>query len=119
MHDNRDERLTSSPAGPVLVADGCCLPIEQQSPRRCARLWADRRAVLRELVRGHRRESPFPQPLVSDRGDGFNTVNVAPGSSSDPNPFFQALFSKPYLNQVSPLILCFLLVHLDMYADHA
>ena len=34
------------------------------------------------------------------RGDGFQTSGVTPGSPSDPKPFFEALFNKPYLQQV-------------------
>ena len=34
------------------------------------------------------------------RGDGFQTSGVPPGSPRDPKPFFEALFTKPYLQQV-------------------
>ena len=34
------------------------------------------------------------------RGNGFQTTGITVGSGNDPNPFFKALFSKPYLNQV-------------------
>ena len=34
------------------------------------------------------------------RGDGFQTTGNNPGSRDDPNPFFQAIFSKPYFNQI-------------------
>ena len=34
------------------------------------------------------------------RGDGFQTTSVPPGSPGDPKPFFEALFTKPYLHQV-------------------
>ena len=34
------------------------------------------------------------------RGDGFQTTGNNPGSRDDPNPFFKAIFSKPYFNKV-------------------
>ena len=39
--------------------------------------------------------------IVLLRGDGFQTAaGVTAGSRDDPNPFFKAIFSKPYLNQI-------------------
>lgn len=34
------------------------------------------------------------------RGDGFQTEGIELGGSEDPNPFFQQLMSKPYLDKV-------------------
>ncbi|KAG1680164.1 hypothetical protein FOA52_000277 [Chlamydomonas sp. UWO 241] len=46
-------------------------------------------------------EGTGQQELGANWGDGFQTKNVTAGSPADPNPFFQSLMSKPYLNQVA------------------
>ncbi len=38
--------------------------------------------------------------LSANWGDGFNTNSVSGGGYMDPNPFFQAIMSKTYLNQI-------------------
>lgn len=51
------------------------------------------------LIEGCGQAKAFP--YLSNWGDGFAMLGINPGSASDPIPFFQALMSKPYLNQVA------------------